>query len=200
MRSIKKHGRKMVVAAGLLAATLATSPHTNSASKAPCDGSERWMVKTLQDADADQIDTSLSKSISIEEVIAKTRPDGWSSDNKSPRLNDEFDVYKIRGKIIFVKPQTDGDIHIEMSDGKSPEHVVIVEIPDPTCPNVKNSGFVKMFRKVKNDWVNKYQDKTVYSKGTFEVRGILFHDKRNHGNGGGPEGVELHPVVSIKKI
>ena len=200
MRSIKKHGRIMVAAAGLLAATFAAAPRTKSMSKSPCDGSERWKVKTLRDPDADQIDTAVSKSISIEELITKTRGDGWSTDENNPRLSDEFDIYTIMGKIILVKPQTDGDIHIDMSDGKNPEHVVIVEIPDPTCPNVKNSKFKKMFRKVKNDWINKFQDKTVYSKGTFEVKGVLFHDKRNHGSGGGPEGVELHPVVNIRKI
>ena len=94
----------------------------------------------------------------------------------------------------------DGDIHIELSDGKTPEHNVIAEIPSPACANVKKSDYVKMFRKTRNDWLNKYQDKSVYSKGTFEVKGILFHDTKNHGNGGNENGVELHPVISIKKL
>ena len=200
MRAIKKHGRKLLVAAGLMGATFAAAPPAKPAHAPVCNGSERWKVKTLQDETAGQVHLSSSTSISIADLIAKARSSDWSSDNNSPRLGDEFDVYTTRGKIIYAQEQKDGDIHIELSDGKNPEHTVIAEIPNPNCPNVKNSDFVQKFRKVKNDWLNKYQDKTVYSKGTFEVKGILFHDSKNHGNGGNENGVELHPVLSIKKL
>lgn len=199
INSIRRHARSIIAATGLLTATFAAAPSAGTIKKFACDGKERWEVKTLQDEEADRVDITKSKTISIGDLIVKNRGDEWATAEDNPRLSDEFDVYKITGKITFVKPQSDGDIHIVVADINTADEVII-EIVNPSCANVKKSSFIKTFRKVWKDWLNKFQQKSVHMNKVFEVKGVLFHDKRNHGHGGGPEGVELHPVISIKKI
>lgn len=202
MKAVKKHGRKLVVAAGVVAATFAGVAGTESGSKKPkCIGQERWMVKTLQDDDAGSIDFDSPKKISIAEILQKVKGDAWRKAKDNPRLEDEFEVFKVRGKIKYVAKENDGDIHIQLADENNPKLSIVAEIPNPGCEITKNSEYKDLFRDARNDFTNKYQDETVWSKGVFEIVGVMFHDISNHSKyGGNQEGVEIHPVISIKKI
>ena len=112
MKAVKKHGRKLVVAAGVVIATFAGVAGTDKGSKKPkCVAQQRWMVKTLQDEDAGSIDFDSPTKISIADILQKERGAAWKSAKDNPRLADEFEVYKVRGKIIYVNDKEgDGDI------------------------------------------------------------------------------------------
>ncbi len=199
MEPIKKHGQKMVVAAGALLAAFAGASSLPNHEGNVCVGEQRWQVKTLQDETASQIHFS-AKKISFPEILAKTKTSDWSLAEDNERQQDEFQVYKVTGKIPFVDGEKDGDIHIELMDESNPDLHLVAEIPNPNCEITKKSKYKKMFLKARNEFLNKYQDKRVWSQGTFEITGVLFHDKSNHGTGGNTNGVELHPVLSIKKL
>lgn len=202
MKAVKKHGRKLVVAAGVMLATFAGAAGVEKGSKksTQCVGDERWLVKTLQDEDGSRIDFDSPTKISIADILQKIRGDEWSKKKDNPRLEDEFEVYKVRGKIKYVAQEDDGDIHIQLADENNPKLSIIAEIPNPDCKITAKSEYKDVFRDARNDFTNKYQDETVWSTGVFEIVGVLFHDARNHGHGGNQEGVELHPVISIKKL
>ena len=134
------------------------------------------------------------------EILNKEKTAEWSLAKDNKRQDDEFQVFKVTGKIPFVGTEGDGDIHIELVDENNSNQHLVAEIPNPDCPITKNSPYKDKFRKTRNTFLNKYQDKTVWSKGSFEITGVLFHDKSNHGTGGNTNGVEIHPVLSIKKI
>lgn len=201
MKSIKKHGPKMIAAAGVLAATFAsTSGLPDSVSgKLKCIGEQRWEVKTLQDEAADQINFK-AKAISFKDILAKERTDEWSLAKDNPRLQDELQVYTVKGKITYVAIEADKDIHIEFVDVNNSDRHLVAEIPNPACEITKQSDYKDKFLKVREKFLNKYQDKSVWSKGTFAITGVLFHDKSNHGKGGNENGIELHPVLAIEKI
>lgn len=201
MKAIKKHGRKMAVAAGALAATFAGASNlpSHSGQSTKCVGVQRWEVKTLQDETAAQINFT-PKTISLNDILSKVKTADWSLAKDNMRQQDEFQVFSVTGKIPFVNTEGDGDIHIELMDETNPDLHLVAEIPNPDCEITKNSPYKDKFRKTRNDFLNKYQDKSVWSKGKFEITGVLFHDKDNHGTGGNPNGVEIHPVMSIKKI
>lgn len=192
----------MVVAAGALAvAFTGVSNLKLPTEKVKCTGIERWDVKTLQDEEASQIDFDSPKRISFSEIVGKERTEAWATAKNNPRLEDEFEVYTLQGRIPFVGKEEDGDIHIQFVDKNDPKNLhLVAEIPNPNCEQTKKSPFRNRFQKARNEFLNKYQDKSVYSKGEFEITGVLMHDKRNHGKGGNQEGVELHPVLAIKKI
>jgi len=191
----------MIVAAGALAATFAgSSSLTNhSGQSKKCVGMQRWEVKTLQDETATQINFT-PKTISLSDILSKEKTSEWSLAKDNERQQDEFQVFRVRGKIPFINTEEDGDIHIELVDENNPDLHLVAEIPNPDCEITKNSPFKDKFRKSRNQFLNKYQDKSVWSKSVFEITGVLFHDKSNHGTGGNPNGVEIHPVFSIKKI
>ncbi|MBI1768066.1 MAG: hypothetical protein HYR67_06805 [Bacteroidetes bacterium] len=200
MKTIKKHGRKMVVAAGAMAAAFAgASGLPSHSTKVKCVGEQRWQVKTLQDETASQINFT-PKTIAMADILDKTKTSDWSLAKDDERQQDEFQVFKVTGKIPFVNIEADGDIHIELMDKTNSKLHLVAEIPNPDCEITKGSDYKDMFRKARNEFVNKYQDKSVWSKGTFEITGVLFHDKSNHGTGGNANGVEIHPVINIKKI
>lgn len=201
MSVLKKHGRKMVLAAGVLAAafTGASNLPKHNTAKLNCVGEQRWKVKTLQDESARQIEFS-PKKISFSSILNKTKTNGWSLAEDNERQPDEFQVYTVTGKIPYVDEEDDGDIHIELMDNSNDDFHLVAEIPNPNCEITKESRYKSLFRKARNEFLNKYQDKSVWSHGTFEITGVLFHDKSNHGKGGNANGVELHPVLSIKKI
>lgn len=191
----------MVAAAGALAATFAaTSGITGLHSgKLQCTGEQRWEVKTLQDESADQIHFT-PQSISFGEILAKTKTDKWSLAKDNPRQEDEFQVYRVIGKIKYVGKEADQDIHIEFVDPTNADQHLVAEIPNPDCEITKQSNYKDNFRKVREKFIGKYQDKTVWSSGTFAITGVLFHDKSNHGKGGNENGVEIHPILDIEKI
>jgi hypothetical protein len=190
----------MVVAAGALAAAFAgASTLPGQSDKLVCTGEQRWEVKTLQDEDAGQIKFT-PKRISFKEILDKARADTWSTAKDDERQPDEFQVYTVRGRIPYVAREDDQDIHIEFVDVNNPDLHLVAEIPNPDCAITKKSRYKEKFRKVRNTFLNKYQDKSVYTSGIFEITGVLFHDKKNHGRGGNENGVELHPILDIKKI
>ena len=201
MKAIKKHGRKIVLAAGAMAAafTGASSLTNHAGTKPKCVGEQRWQVKTLQDETASQINFT-PKTITMADILDKEKTATWSLAKDDERQEDEFQVYKVTGKIPFVNVEADGDIHIELVDKNNSKLHLVAEIPNPDCEITKESNYKEKFRKARNQFINKYQDKTVWSEGTFEITGVLFHDKSNHGTGGNANGVEIHPVISIKKI
>ena len=189
----------MVVAAAALAATFAGASNLDKYTGKNCIGEQRWEVKTLQDEGATRIDFT-PKTISFADILEKTKSDSWSLAKDNERQPDEFQVYTVKGVIPYVGLEEDGDIHIELMDKSDKDLHLVAEIPNPDCDITKQSKYKDAFRKVRNDFLNKYQHKSVWSTGTFEITGVLFHDKSNHGKGGNENGVELHPVLAIKKI
>jgi hypothetical protein len=199
MSKLKKHINHIAGGAVMFTALMSSASISDfGGSKNKCNGTERWMVKTMQDQEAEDISLRSRGTVSITDLIETERPEEWSKDEDSERLPDEFDVYTVPCKIAVALPQADGDIHLELVDPKNKQATLVAEIPNPACPNVKNSPFADEFRKVRNEFINKHQHS--FTKGTYLVKGVVFFDKRNHGKGGNQNGVELHPIISIRKM
>ncbi len=203
MKSIKKQVTNIVFACVLLVIVLigASSFNKYPLQTVNCTGEQRWEVKTLQDKTSASINFT-PMTISFAEILNMKKIKGWSLAKDNPRQPDEFQVYTVQGKIAFVDTETDGDIHIELMDEKDASLHLVAEIPNPDCDITKmtDKKYLDMFRKTRNEWMEKYNDELIWSHGTFEITGILFHDKSNHGTGGNQNGVELHPVITINKI
>jgi hypothetical protein len=196
---VKKFSTHLIVAAATVASTFvgASITKTSPSGISKCNGNERWIVKTMQDTDAENIDINSNRASTIKNLIQTQKQAGWSTATNNPRLSDEDNVYTVPCKIIYAKLQADGDIHLALQDINDPGATLVAEIPDPNCPNVKQSPFASNFQKVRNDWLNNYQN--IWKTTTFQIKGVFFFDKGNHGNGGNANGVELHPILSITK-
>ena len=157
-------------------------------------GSERWEVKTLQDAEAEDINyTPLTST--VHKQLKFPKPDYHEI---NPRDITELRVYKIDCILIKYKQEGDMDWHLEVKDLNTNERMV-VEIPDPGCVNMNNPRFNKLIlvrkRLVAQVGPVKKQFRTPPANTKLRITGVGFFDKKNHPVGF--KGRELHPVLNL---
>jgi hypothetical protein len=94
-------------------------------------GYDRWPVKILSDNDLAQVsftpvDTTVAKlaAIPIHEI-------------PYPQANriapEEFQVYRVRARLLRVRREKDSDLHLLLADLDAPDTRMIAEIPAPEC-------------------------------------------------------------------
>lgn len=169
-----------------------------------CNGQQRWDVKTMQDPNAHLVNFTPTTNYSSIKKIKKIDREVWHEID--PRSNVEYLTVQFKCKIKKYKEETgdsgDNDYHVVIYQEGNSQITMVAEIPDPNCPNVKNSKYVKNFkdsRKVidDNDNTSGSSDwKTVTNK-TYTIYGVLFRDKKHNAVGQLPNYVEIHPVLSL---
>lgn len=160
-------------------------------------GTNRWGVKTLTDSLASKV-----KMKPIKTTIDSLR--GIQVDRKigsrTPRFGAEFYSFQIVCGIREYINEEDGDIHLVLYDIKDTNKTFVAEIPDPKCPMVKGSKYESKFKKCREE-IEKYKlPKGKIEKGKYELSGIFFYDKLHGVSGAPPNGGELHPLLTIKKL
>lgn len=184
---------------------------------AQCNGKERWDVKVMKDKDAKYVNKVPSKKYkSIEDINGIydhyiPRPDN------APRLEIEKVLVKVKCKIAKFKEEDDpedgdGDYHVIIQDVNAPFRVMVSEIPNPNCNNVKTSKWINYFKKVRTYFESlpsKKEKKNNKSTGwkvlvndyTFWVVGVLFRDQK-HGNQKEQlkSYIEIHPILKLEAV
>jgi hypothetical protein len=159
-----------------------------------CGGEERWDVKTLQDADANSVKKTPSKT-SVETLTKKTRP--AQVGQHTPRFAAEKKTYTVLAIVKEYFTEADGDIHIVLQDVNDPGITMIAEMPDYTCDKVTGSSYVSKFKQAKDNFKSYRKTELVGHK--FFFTGVAFFDL-THGTaqrGVAPNGIELHPVLNF---
>lgn len=214
---IAASGLTLVLGAGLavrgLAAPRAIPPAVLARALA-CAGHERWQIKTLTDAQANQVNTSVTAT-SVEALRANdTRPAKVSA--KVGRIHPvEFRRYRVQATIDQAFREDDGDLHVVIhdraNDGQAAAaDTMIAEFPNPLCEPQKSSAYVQLMSKARDNFVNYVKRCTGYT-GTFgspitlgghaSVTGVGFWDIK-HGTpqrGHAPNDIELHPVLKFTR-
>src|SRR3954454_8173594 len=114
---------RAVLAIASVFAVLATAP-----SALAC-GIERWPEKTLQDRRAARVNFT-PKPISVQTLRRKRvrrDPEGF---RKAPV---ETTVYRVRARLIGVRAEDDGDVHLVISSLTNRRRTMIVEMPSADC-------------------------------------------------------------------
>jgi hypothetical protein len=105
----------------------------------PCAGGRRyrWPVKTLTDRDWRQVRLAPVRQVTIAEVRRFARPyvdmedmAGVAARRVSPL---EREVFRLRGRVRWILPATDRDVHLFLEDVGDPTATMIVEVIDPAC-------------------------------------------------------------------
>ena len=158
-----------------------------------CGGSYRWDVKTAQDT-CRIIAKPIRSTISY--LTAIPRP---TINNSHNRYGIEHNIFTIRVSVRLYKREDDGDYHLVLTD--STGKTMVGEIPDPLCPAVQSSRYILSIQKAREFFVFKMkQPAGKVAPGTYEIKGIAFFDKIHGATGEAKNGVELHPIISIKRI
>ncbi|MBI3551021.1 MAG: hypothetical protein HY077_00765 [Elusimicrobia bacterium] len=173
----------------------------------PCraEHSSRWLIKTLADKDAG-VGKSEPKDIKISELLKLPQPAAAHKPTHSAvRLAEEHSAYRVHGRLLGYQYEEDQDYHFVLADADDPKLTLIIESPNPACAG--KSAYVPQFRKVREILFS-----SVISRpgrvGDFTalkppvpvvVVGPAFYDIV-HGKqeGEAPNGMELHPILSLE--
>lgn len=155
-------------------------------------GVERWAVKTLTDPGANQINTT-PQNTSIADLVS-IAPPASPTDRVGPT---ETTTFRLTGTLIFAKREADGDYHLVIEDGRS--NTMIVESPTPTCAHgslmLKQIGEVRVALDARLPELA--AGNIIKPNLAVMVTGVGFFDRLHGQTGVAPNGIELHPLLSI---
>jgi hypothetical protein len=152
-------------------------------------GEERWDVKVLRDADAARVDLN-AQPTTIAALVGIPRP--RETRPASGRLDLERRTFRVRARLLEVRTQADGDLHLVLSDVADPSARLVAEIPDSVCAvgTRRASDYAEAQR-----WA--LQTGTPIE---VEVEGVAFWDDEHGQVGMARNGIELHPVLRITPV
>lgn len=162
------------------------------------EGSERWDIKTLTDVSADKINF-LPVASTISSLIQIKPPK--TIKNNLQRTGVEFGCYVIQCRVTKYLSEDDGDYHLVLSEVNIPTTITMIgEIPNPEYPTVQKSKYFNKIQKVRLQFTALKVSKDQIQGGIYNVYGVAFFDKKHGQNGLAPNGIELHPILSITKV
>ena len=157
-------------------------------------GIERWAVKTLTDPSASLVNLTPQDS-TVADLVAIAPPVS-PTDRVGPT---EETTFRISGTLTVAKTEADGDFHLVIEDAKA--NTMIVELSKPSC--AQGSRVLSQIEAVRSQFEAKVGAPGQYPKPAstpnlaVTVTGVGFFDKLHGQTGVAPNGIELHPVLSI---
>jgi hypothetical protein len=165
-------------------------------------GVERWHVKTMSDPYASQVNRHVQLT-TVDTLIHAAVPSGLSSSSDNVRFAPwELQAVRIRATIVGWKTETDNDYHIVVSDMTNPSETMIIEPPSSACSGACSSGYGSLYQSARNAFVAclgsppssfTAPGKTVVA----DITGIPMFDLLHGQTGVAPNGIEIHPVMSV---
>lgn len=165
-------------------------------------GVQRWHIKTLGDAYVNTIHwTPILANVS--DLTAWPVPSNYDEYNDTTRYAPyETQAYRVRAVLVGWKTESDHDYHMVIADVNHPSTTMIIEPPDPTCSSACDGGFANYFSSVRQKLVNCFGNPpssfTNFQSGiVVDVTGVPLFDALHGQTGVSPNGIELHPLLSI---
>jgi hypothetical protein len=162
-------------------------------------GSERWTVKTLSDAAAAKIDLAKLKPTTVEGLRHLKVPKNLEA-TSARRAGAEKTVYTVQGLLMSMKREEDSDIHLVIADPRLGGSM-IVELPSDACDVAAVPAARLMMTQARVDLAaacgGEPGASPVTLTGSATITGIGFFDLIHGQAGVGPNGIELHPVLSF---
>ncbi len=177
----------LLLASLLLVRGLATSPPpARGADLRWLCGSERWPVKTFSDADKAKVNLTV-RYRTIKQLNMLVRP---SPRPQNGRAAGELNVYRVTATVTAAINEDDGDIHLALmgTDGST----LIAEAPEPGCDaSARDRTQINKARLAAQNI--QVSDKVV-------ATGVGFFDFAHHQTGHATNYIELHPLLSLRKL
>lgn len=185
-----------VLARGLAIATLSLAFGLQPIA-APADGAcgiERWSVKTGSDADSGRIDLAHVVPSSVEELTRLPKPATLPSDSRIAPT--ETTVFAVTARLTVYKREDDSDYHAVISSSGS---TMITEFADPACVS-STSPLLDQIRAARAQFDARLSAGTSFktANSLVTVTGVGFFDFIHGQTGVAPNGIELHPVLSVR--
>lgn len=162
-------------------------------------GVERWFVKTLADQDAAAVSLSDVTAISIHDLNALPSHCEAGPDRRS--YPEEFRVFEIAGRVIFVAAEDDRDYHVVLEDPNDTSTSVVTELADTRCSGAVMSPQLAALRSVEGMFASVLNGASPTSLvgAMVRIRGVGFYDFDHSQRGRSKNCIELHPIVFISR-
>jgi hypothetical protein len=162
-------------------------------------GVERWFVKTLADPDASTVALSEVSPISIHDLNALPSHCEGGPDRRT--FPEEFRVYEIVGRVIYVALEDDHDYHLALEDPNDASSTVVTELADTRCAGASISPHLAALRSVEGMLTGALGGNSPASLLgiTLRVQGVGFYDIDHRQRGRSKNCIELHPIVSLSR-
>ena len=170
-------------------------------------GTERWHIKTLDGAGSSQI-AATPVAATVDQMRAFPVPAGFNKNNDVSRyLPVEKTEYTIAAVLVGFKEEADRDLHVVLAASAHPTHTLIGEVPDPQCSTVVAGGHAAQISAVRTLFTKCFGAAPVGSalkkfsgKMVAKLTGVGFFDVRHGQTGVAPNGIELHPILKLKRV
>ena len=163
-------------------------------------GLERWRVKTLSDDDAGQVNpTPVATTVEALRAIPAPATKPPASRVAAP----ERTTYRVKGRIIGWTLEDDRDLHLVLASETSSTRTMIVEVPDGACRFACSSPSEHDFSTARQAVIDALGQPSKHYRKLHPARevtvvGVGFFDFLHGQTGVAPNGIELHPVLSIE--
>jgi hypothetical protein len=167
----------------------------------------RWDVKILIDSAGLRMYKHKAAYEIISNLVNVTKNPRPASNemSKGKRAEAEKRKVTVTAFIIATGREEDGDYHLVCEEANGTK-TLIAEIPNPLYPKLKGfPGLKSDYAKARKEIDNKIglppgAVKPLSKKHKAQITGIIFFDKIAHGEGHAINGIEIHPVLSIKLV
>ena len=168
--------------------------------RGPACGLERWPVKTLSDLDAAKVDFH-PKPTDVTSLRALVAPASLPQDRRIAPT--ELETYAIEVEVQGFKLEDDSDIHVVVHPIGKPGETMIVELAEATCNGAVASAQREAMQSARQSFTSVCggpSKKFRPCAATLEITGVAFFDFLHGQTGVAPNGIELHPVLSVTRL
>jgi hypothetical protein len=165
-----------------------------------CGGSYRWDNKILIDLPGLTVYKKKASTTTIHKLNLVHKP--AQSELGSNRSAPERRKVTVTAWLVGLGKETDGDYHLILS-GLNLQDSLIAEIPDPGCPKLQHFSGLQDNYTIARNFIEENVDATpgaihfLPEAKKVKITGIVFFDKKAHGNGHARNDIEIHPVLKI---
>jgi hypothetical protein len=163
-------------------------------------GVERWSVKTLSDPGAGNVDFT-PRLTTVAWLVSQPAPLSLPANVRIAPI--ETQTFVVRARLVGFKEEKDRDFHVVLADLNDSAETMIVEIPSTECSGACASAHVAEFESARAAFVAREGTLAPHFARVAEdqiivVTGVGFFDYLHGQTGVAPNGIELHPVISIR--
>jgi hypothetical protein len=166
----------------------------------PSCGLERWPVKTLADPDSGRVDFT-PRPTEIQTLRQLRPPSSLPEESRISPV--ELETYVIQAQVQEFKLEADSDVHVVVSSIGKPGETMIVELVDVGCTKAGKSNQREAMLAARQAFVavcGLPSSRFKSCDAQVEITGVGFFDLIHGQTGVAPNGIELHPVIGIRKL
>ena len=163
-------------------------------------GIERWAVKTLSDPAASSVDTVRVVPTTIKALNELPTHCGGLPTTRA--FSEEFVLYEVVGRIVYVKDEDDRDYHVAVADPADSSYTIVTEVVNTACSGAISSPHRDSMGGTRARFMELLagRNPSALVGTTVRLRGVGFYDFDHRQIGRSRNCIELHPLTMFERV